>query len=267
MKFLFGHFRIDLYLVTLRDDGTQEFTFTIPQYYQDGLTKIPNPLWIHLDQQPIEANMHKLKVIFNKNTEDEKVLEFLVISVTEDHAADEVDITIKAEGLAFHELGKTGYKISLSQENYEVVENDWFDNGYNYETREQLQRPLMNIQFWNDLIFKDSDGDWCTNWTYEVRMDWSAFSNDRKTRKSDILYEDAYVSSWELQGENIKPRAVEDLREKERPIEVSESNYYNVTQTIAEQFGVFCKYEYEHNERYEITGRKVVYYNNYIKDN
>lgn len=264
--------------MTLRDDGTQELSFTIPQYYQDGLVRILNPLWKHLDQQPLEANMHKLKVVFNKNTADEAVFEFLVVSVTEDHTRDEVDITVKAEGLAFHELGKTGYRISLSQENFEVVENDWFDNGYNIETGEWAERPVMNLQFWNDLIFKDSDGDWRTNWTYEVRMDWSAFNNNRNMKKaedsnadnyarySDVLYEDSYVSSWQLNGDDIKPRAVENLREKERPIEISESNYYNVTQTIAEQFGVFCRYEYEHNDRYEIIGRKVIYYNNYIKD-
>ena len=252
--------------VILRDDGTQEFTFNIPQYYQDGFKRISNPLWIHLDQQPLEANMHKLKVVFNKNTTNEAVFEFLVVSVTEDHTKDEVDITVKAEGLAFHELGKTGYRISLSQENFEKVENDWFDNGYNIETQEWAPRPLMNLQFWNDLIFKDSDGDWRTNWRYEIQMDWSAFSNSELNRKSNILYEDAYVSSWQLDGDDIKPRAVENLREKERPIEISESNYYNVTQTIAKQFGVFCRYAYEHNDRYEITGRKVIYYNNYIKD-
>lgn len=252
--------------VILRDDGTQEFTFSIPQYYQDGFNRIANPLWIHLDQQPLEANMHKLKVVFNKNTPYEEIFEFLVVSVTEDHNRDEVDITVKTEGLAFHELGKTGYRISLSQENFEKVENDWFDNGYNFETHQMAPRPLMNIQFWNDLIFKDSDGDWRTNWRYEIQMDWSAFSNSEVVRHRNILYEDAYVSSWELDGSDIKPRAVENLREKERPIEISESNYYNVTQTIAEQFGVFCRYEYEHNDRYEITGRKVIYYNNYVKD-
>mgnify|MGYP003548521066 FL=1 len=58
--------------------------------------------------------MHKLKVVFNKNTTYEAILEFIVISVTDDHTRDEIDITVKAEGLAFHELGKTGYRISLS---------------------------------------------------------------------------------------------------------------------------------------------------------
>ena len=155
--------------IILRDDGTQELSFTIPQYYQQDFDRIPNPLWIHLDQQPLIANMHKLKVIFNKNTEDEAILEFLVVSVTEDHTRDEVNITVKAEGLAFHELGKTGYKIKVSQENFEQAQKKWFEEG------SDEAEPQMTLQFWNDLIFKTSKGKWRTNWTYEIQMDWSSY--------------------------------------------------------------------------------------------
>jgi len=35
--------------MVLRDDGTEELSFTIPKYYYDGATKIENPLWLHLD--------------------------------------------------------------------------------------------------------------------------------------------------------------------------------------------------------------------------
>jgi len=73
--------------------------------------------------------MHKLKVIFNKNTEDEKVFEFLVTEVTHDHSSDNVDLTVKSEGLAFHELGKIGYKISLSEQNYIDALEEWEQNG------------------------------------------------------------------------------------------------------------------------------------------
>ena len=244
----------------LRDDGTQEFTFSIPQFYYDGDTKITNPLWRKLDDQPLEANMHKLKVIFNKNEKDaERIFEFLVTAVTEDHTQDNIMISVKAEGLAFHELGKIGYKISLSQTNFELDEKEWFDNGA-YGTF------LMNIQYWNNKIFLDSDGNKRTNWDYEIQMDWSSFSNqdERDTHK---VYEDEYVSSWELdENGSAIPRAIKAYDEKEHPIEVSESNLYNITQTIAEQFNVFCRYEYEHDDNYQICGRKVIYYNNYIKD-
>lgn len=261
--------------VVLRDDGTQEFSFAIPKFYYNGATRITNPMWLHLENQPLEANMHKLKVIFNKNTVDEEVLEFLVTSVTHDHTADNVDINVKSEGLAFHELGKLGYKISLSEANYTNALDDWELNGL------ISAQPINNIQFWNDLVFKDTKGNWKTNWTYELQMDWSAFSSLYEygreevngivtqiiPKRSDVLYEDEYVSSWEL-GEDgkMKSRYIQSTREKCRIIDVSGSNIYNITQTIAEQFGVFCRYEYEHDENYQIIGRKVIYYNNYIQD-
>lgn len=249
--------------ITLRDDGTQEFSFTIPKFYYAGANKIDNPMWLHLENQPLEANMHKLKVIFNKGTEDEQVLEFLVVSVAHDHTGDKVDINVKAEGLAFHELGKIGYKIALSETNYTLALDEWELNGL------QEEQPLNNIQFWNDLVFRDSDGNWRTNWTYELQMDWSAFSalyaSDYK--RSDTLYEDEYISSWYVNSNgNMAPREIQATREKCRIIDVSASNIYNITQTIAEQFGVFCRYEYIHDENYQIIGRKVIYYNNYIQD-
>ena len=252
--------------VTLRDDGTQEFTFSIPKYYQQGFERIDNPMWLHLENQPLEANMHKLKIIFNKNTEDEKVLEFLVTEVTHDHQGDNIDISVKTEGLAFHELGKLGYKIALSEQNYLDALDEWEEDGF------LVEQPLNNIQFWNDLVFKNANGDWKYNWTYEIRMDWSSFKNsdvfqEASYRKSNILYEDDYVSSWEV-GANGKlvSRTIQNMREKCRIMDVQESNIYNITQDIAKQFGVFCRYEYIHDNNYQIIGRKVIYYNNYLQD-
>ena len=252
--------------ITLRDDGTQELSFTIPKYYLVGMDKIPNPMWLHLEDQPLEANMHKLKVIFNKQTEDEQIFEFLVTSVTHDHNKESVELTIKAEGLAFHELGKIGYRISLSQDDYEIDLDNWAADGMKGD------KPVQNIQYWNDLIFKDSEGNWKGNWKYEIKMDWSSYSSQR-SRRTDTVYEDEYVSSWQLQDGALAPRYTEGFREKQRPIDVSESNLYNITQTIAEQFGVFCRYEYEYDDNYQIKSavdgeptRKVIYYNNYYYD-
>ena len=249
--------------VVLRDDGTQEFSFSIPKFYYNGASHIINPMWLHLENQPLEANMQKLKVIFNKNTEEEKVFEFLVTSVTYDHQDDNVDINIKAEGLAFHELGKLGYKIALSETNYTLALDEWELNGL------LTEQPKNNLQFWNDIVFKDKKGNWKTNWTYELQMDWSSFSSlyADETKRSDTLYEDEYISSWQVSESNqVLPRAIQATREKCRIIDVSSSNIYNITQTIAEQFGVFCRYEYEHDENYQIVGRRVIYYNNYIQD-
>ena len=188
--------------VVLRDDGTQEFTFSIPKFYWLGANRMDNPMWLHLQNQPLEANMHKLKVIFNKNTDDEKVFEFLVTEVTHDHSSDNVDLTVKSEGLAFHELGKIGYKISLSEQNYIDALEEWEQNGMSGE------QPLNNIQFWNDIIFtepgKDGKKAWKTNWDYSIEMDWSSFSTQVSSQKklSNVLYEDEYVTAWELNSDD-----------------------------------------------------------------
>jgi len=36
---------------------------------------------------------------------------------------------------------------------------------------------------------------------------------------------------------------------------------------LAETFEVFCRYEYEHDKNYHITGRKIIFYNNFIYEN
>ena len=67
--------------------------------------------------------MRKIKVIFNKATDYEKVFEFIITKVTKVHENDKPQCDVHCEGLAFHELGKIGYKIEfstdeLSEESY-----------------------------------------------------------------------------------------------------------------------------------------------------
>jgi hypothetical protein len=79
-------------------------------------------------------------------------------------------IEVSAEGLAFHELGKIGYKISLSADDFDNASYEWFSSGMVGD------EPINNINYWNDIVFKNADGDWKYDWTYEVCMDWSSFS-------------------------------------------------------------------------------------------
>ena len=65
-------------------------------------------------------SLRKVKVIFNKKTENEKVLEFIINKVTETHEGDQLTCEVSTEGLAFNELGKIGYKYSLSQDEYDL---------------------------------------------------------------------------------------------------------------------------------------------------
>ena len=237
-------------------DGTENFSFSIPMYiYQtieEDYIKVENPIWFNTRNQNLIAGMKKIKVILNKNTINEAVYEFLITKVTERHENDELYCDVECEGLAFHELGKLGYKISLSSEMYEEEYNESIEAG---------QEPkLNNIQYWNDKIFIGN-----TSWTYEVQMDWSAYQ-DGVLRRSDKIYENEYVTSWKLQDDKMMPREVASYREKARAVDLEESNIYNLTQDIAKIFGVFCRYEYGHDDNYHITSKKVIYYNNFLEE-
>ena len=250
--------------IELIDDGTEKLEFSVPLYYYDGDTKIHNPLWLDLNQQRIIPNMHKLKVIFNKKTPDEAVYEFLVIGIDESHSNNEIIYDIHCEGLAFHELGKLGYKVSLSADDYLNEWSNWFKEG------QRGTAPVENLQYWNDKIFKyiNNEGQEANkyNWTYEVQMDWSSFGYSH-LRDPHKVYEEEYVSAWNTTDDFLTfPQEIEGFREKWRPINVSESNLYNITQTIAETFGIFCKYKYEYDANYHIVGRKIIYYNNFLED-
>lgn len=48
-----------------------------------------------------------------------KVFEFLITKITEEHESDHLMCNVECEGLAFHELGKIGYRYDLSQANVE----------------------------------------------------------------------------------------------------------------------------------------------------
>ena len=248
----------------LVDDGTEKLTFSVPLWYYDNGKKIKNPLWHDFHNNRFIVNMHKIKLIFNKKTADESVFEFLITKIDEAHDKNEVIYDITCEGLAFHELGKIGYKISLNADDFIDDWTTWFNDGQVNEA------PVQNIQYWNDKVFKfvDINGrtQWKYKWTYELQMDWSSFSH-ALDRDPHTLYEEEYVSSWEtLDNFLTLPRQIEGYREKWRPVNVEESNIYNITQTIAETFGVFCKYKYDYDDNYHIIGRRVIYYNNFIHD-
>jgi hypothetical protein len=54
-------------------------------YYRDGGILTLNPAWQHILNGHFTANMHKIKLIFNKATEDEKVYEMLITNVAQEH--------------------------------------------------------------------------------------------------------------------------------------------------------------------------------------
>jgi hypothetical protein len=77
------------------------------------------------------------------------------------------------------------------------------------------------------------------------------------------IYEDNFATDWD---ENLNPVRYTIAREKTRPVDIDESNIYNITQDLAEKFGVFCKYEYDYDANYNIIGRNIVFYNNFLSE-
>ena len=249
---------------SLKNDGTEELNFSFPMYIREKEELVENPIWYSYNDGLLIENMRKLKLIFNKGEEDERVIEFLITKITETHTQGTLMCEVEAEGLIFHELGKVGYKISLSQADFEKEYENWWNTevgeGKDYPTQEAKDNamPIQNIQFWADRIFEGSD------WTYEVKMDWSCFDTNRLPEK---IYDDDYIGSWKDDGNgNPIPNEIITLQEKARPIEIEKSNRYNITQTLAETFGEYCRYEYEYDENYHIVGKKCIFYNNYLQD-
>ena len=96
-------------------------------------------------------------------------------------------------------------------------------------------------------------------------------------RDSSVIYENPYVSNWDIVDGKLSPISMVSFKEKARYVECANSNKYNITQTLAETFEVFCTYEYSceadghfkktyFDERGNIwTGKKVIFFNRAIK--
>lgn len=270
-------------VIEIKDDGSQSFTCSIPKFYinPENNLKVENPRWGDIKNGILAENTRVLKVFLEEDGET-KVYPFIVDKITDKRDSHfSVYKEVEANGLAFAELGKQGYKLELNSHTVEVdLEKD--------------KNTVTTIQYWLDKVFpneKDQNGNiikWLTPWCYELRMDWSYHT--AANRASNKIYEDSYISSWALKNEDnaaiettLEPAGFEEGLEKARPIECANSNKYNITQTLAETFGVFCVYEYKCDNRgqfigkyyesigdgvrIEWTGRKVIFYNRAIKAN
>lgn len=273
----------------LNVDGTQSLSFTIPMHLYKNNQLIENPIWYNYINGTIIANMRKIKVILNKLTPDEEIFEFIITKVTETHEKNETQCQVECEGLAFHELGKTGYKVSLKQEDFEYDSGCYYglypeeyDKGtWNNPIKDELDttEPIANIEYWANKFLVPYPADGILNpriWYYKVEMDWSSYttwndSGNRINRASNKIYEDEYVGSWKASGEtiedyNLQADHIIGYMEKARLMDAEESNKYNLSQDLAEKFGVYCKYVYLHDDTYHITGRYVVFYNSFIEE-
>lgn len=222
------------------------YNITIPS----GAT-IGDPTYIYYKQYALSKN----------------VFEFLITKVTETHEGDILTCQIDCEGLAFHELGKRGYNYDLSSADFELKYKEWQEAGANAE-----DKPHQNVQFWCEKIGLEplpicaSDME-AAVWYYDIQMDYTSSSDDHQ-RATNIVYEDPVPTEWTVDQNTgkLKPQSFIPTQEKERSIEVKESNIYNITQTIAEKFEIYCRYDYGYDDNYHIISRKVVFYNNYLHE-
>ena len=262
--------------ITLKDDGDNTFSFKIPMYirentgvtepfFKDGNVWRENPIWYTVRNGNLIANLRKIKVIFDKGGENEKVFEYIINNVKEEHEGYSKYCEVECGGLAFHELGKQGYEIELSQAIYDKDVQDWKENPTD-------TMPINNINYWIEKVLAGS------NWDYDINMDWSLYdgiigprANDDGVRQHTKVYDQPYISNWilnETNSELVAKSTVTDIDklEKRRIVEKSQSNRYNLLMAIAETFQVFCRFEYEHDDNYHITNRKVIFYNNFVKE-
>lgn len=96
-------------------------------------------------------------------------------------------------------------------------------------------------------------------------------------RDETKIYENPYVANWDIVNDKLSPVQVVSFKEKARYVDCANSNKYNITQTIAETFEVFCIYEYtcEPNGHFKKTyideagdvwtGKKVIFFNRAVK--
>ena len=109
-------------------------------------------------------------------------------------------------------------------------------------------------------------------------MDWSHYA-DKDMRESNKIYDDAYTSSWKVINGQLTALETTKCQEKARPMDCINSNKYNITQSLAETYEVFCHYEYKCSSNGQFIGeyfddngnvwqgRKVIFYNRAIKSN
>ena len=272
--------RIENPKMTLNIDGTSTFKFSVPMYYRiynhpdyeysKAGELVENPNWSTIQEPNVIKGLRKIKVIFNKSTPEQSVFEFIITNVLENHEGDVLTCEVECEGLAFQELGKIGYKINLSMDNFELVYTDWLEHGYwtKPDGSTSQEEPLQTVDYWCEeagLVKLPIDTSHISSrtWYYDVRMSWTSMQ-DGASRATDKVYEEPYVSSWDNE---LYPLKVASYTEKARTVSIENSNLYNITQTIAEQFQIYCRYEYLYDDNYNIIGRVIVFYNNFFEEN
>lgn len=237
--------------MTISDDGTQQLSFNLPMFIRKNGELVANPLWKNVEDNTLLINLRKIKIIFNpqEGYNNDNVFEFIINKITEEHSDGILTCKVESTGLAFQELGKTGYKLSFSLDSYMLECEEALDKGE--------EMPRATINYWMDKVVDT------TAWDYKVDI---KYDSSIEGRDDDKIYEDPFVVGWDNNDGVLQPAGYSTYTEKERIIDCSNSNRYNITQTIAETFEVKCKYVYVYDDNCHIIGRKMVFFNEIIAD-
>ena len=106
----------------------------------------------------------ELKDLLARN---QKIFEFLIIKINETHSGDELTCEVTCENLAFHELGKIGYKYVLSAEEYQEDSSESVLKQEIIQCFGKANNPKINL--YNRRIINNLDGSYSTlvTTTYE----------------------------------------------------------------------------------------------------
>lgn len=238
-------------------NGEKKLTFTIPIKYYDRDTNefVNNEKWYNAARKDKSlANEKKVKLIFDKLKKSgsnyiHEIHEFVIESLTEERTETELLCHVECVGAAFKELGKIGTELLL---NLETAQLEVEGGG--------TVQP--NIDYWLKKVFPPNHPeDKTLQWTYAVRM------TNNTGLLADKIYEHNLTEDWEVVGETLVPIYATSAIEKERFIDVKDSNKYNITQDIAEMFQVFVTYKYSYtneDEPFRPTKKEVIFYDEFI---
>lgn len=279
--------------------------------------RIINPRWQDAENGILAENTRVLKISIQFSETETKVFPFIIDKIVNKRDNNfSVYKEITGNGLAFAELGKQGYKIELNSTVLEqdfakddttlasidywldkVFPNEKDENGvitkwltpWCYEIRmdwrgyfDQLSDIFIDggtagqiegYSFYNSRNAKYLDKE-MVNWLLINAGDGGPL---HQPRDESIIYENPYVENWDIINNKLSPIQVTNFREKARYVDCYNSNKYNITQTLAETFEVYCTYEYacDPNGHFKKTywddanqvwtGKKVVFFNRAIK--
>ena len=233
-------------------NGEGKLTFTIPIIYRSPLTGevVTNEKWYdELKKEKLLANEKKVKLIFNKLEKKDgnyihEIHEFVIESLVEERTDAGLTCKVECVGAPFKELGKTGYELALSLDDALLEEDPTEIN--------------PTLEYWLDQVFPPKLDD-----EYRLQWDWKVQMSDDSGGVLDKVYENNPIQDWKEEHGVLVPIYASEPIEKARFIDVKESNRYNITQTIAETFEIFVRYEYKYENDetpFRATKKTVIFY-------